>query len=407
MRERLKAHSDFLMVLVLFIAFRLMALLLTSPGSFLTRGYTDFTYYYEMATLSAQGQLPFVNFWFEYPPVFAYLAIGIYQLTRLAGEQFAYFERLLALVFLPFEVLVLVNVYRIACRVYDQTTALRATWMYALCFLPLFFWRYSFDVMVAGLTLQALAWWLTNRTALSATTLALAIATKFSPVFLLGAVWRFATNFKAAIWYTLITTVMITLIFLPFLLASWDYTLASFRSLVGVSSWETIWALLDGNISYGDVGGLARHFDLAQAGVPLQNPPRLPMWATAIPFVVLFLFIATRPLDRTHPRQRLVFSGIMLMLFHLWSKGWSPQWITLVLPFIVLLYPNWRGVLLTLTLSFATLLDWPLAYAMGSPFVYIVGVLIRTALFALIGIDLYQQLYGNAPSSNSRVVQDA
>jgi hypothetical protein len=182
------------------------------------------------------------------------------------------------------------------------------------------------------------------------------------------------------------------LIFLPFLIASPTFTIASLQSLMSVSSWETIWALIDGNIGYGDVGALPRHFDLSLASVPMHNPPVVSPWIAILVFGVLFLFVYSRPVDRTNPRHLLVFTGVILMLFHLWSKGWSPQWVTLVLPFLLLLYPNWRGVLLSLILSLASLLDWPLAFAMGSSLIYAIGVLTRASLFVLIGVDLYLEL---------------
>ncbi len=389
MRAQLKTHSEFLMVFVLFVAFRLMMVLLFTPASFLTRGYTDFMYYYDMAALSAQGFFPHVHFWFEYPPVFPYLAIAVYQATHAANEGMAYFSRMLALVLLPFDMSIVINLYRIARRLYDPAVAVRLAWVYAMLLLPIFFWQYSFDTMVAALTLQAFYWLLTQHRVASAVMLAVAIATKFSPAFLIGTAWRFAPGWRSAAIYTGIVIGGVVLIFAPFAMSSPAYTLASFQSLISVSAWDTVWALLDGNINYGDVGGLPRHFDLALAGVPLHNPSSLPMWGTLIPFAAIFFFILTRRWERANPRHFMIFTGITLMLFHLWSKGWSPQWITLLLPFILLFYPNWRGVLLAIVFSFGALLDWPLAFAMASPPLYILGVFVRTGLFILIGLDLY------------------
>ena len=392
MRARLSAHSDFLMVLVLFVSFRLMILLLFTPASFLTRGYTDHIYYFDMAALSDQSHFPFIDYWFEYPPVFTYLAIGIYRLTRMVNEYFAYFSRALALALLPFEMLVLTNLYRIGRRLYDMAMAVRIAWVYTALVLPMFFWLYSFDTMVAALVLQTVYWLLVGRRSASAIVLGIAIATKFTPAFVLSTAWRFACNVRQAVGYTVAVVIVAGLIFLPFLIASPTFTIASLQSLMSVSSWETIWALIDGNIGYGDVGALPRHFDLSLASVPMHNPPVVSPWIAILVFGVLFLFVYSRPVDRTNPRHLLVFTGVILMLFHLWSKGWSPQWVTLVLPFLLLLYPNWRGVLLSLILSLASLLDWPLAFAMGSSLIYAIGVLTRASLFVLIGVDLYLEL---------------
>jgi hypothetical protein len=400
MRDKLSAHSDFLMVLMLFVSFRLLLLLLFTPASFFTSGFMSHAYYYEVAALSDQGHLPFIDFWFEYPPVFSYLVIGIYKLTRLVGEGFPYFSRLLSFVFLPMEMLTLINLYRIGMRLYGQTAAVRLAWIYSALLLPVYYWQHSFDTMVTALTLQSLYWLMVRRRDASAVTLGIAIATKFTPFILLAAAWRFAPHVRQAIIYTVIVGVVVAIIFMPFLLLSPSFTIASFQSLVAVSSWETIWALIDGNIVYGDVGTLQRHFDLTQAAIPVYNPPIVP-WVITIPlFGLLFLFVYLRHVDRANLRQQIVFVGITMMLFLLWSKGWGPEWATWVIPFLLLLYPNWRGILCVLLLSFTSMLDWPISLAVRNQWLYVVGVLTRTALFAGIAIDLYLELTRSKPTAH-------
>lgn len=390
-REQATAHSEFLVVLALFVSYRLMMLLFFSPTSFLTGHYTDYLYYYEVASLSSQGHFPFIDFWFEYPPAFTYLMIGVYQWTRGVND-YDYFARALSLVMLPFESLVLINLYRIGRRLSGPVVAVRLAWIYSALLLPVFFWQYSFDSMVAALVLQSLYWMMSAQNTASAITLAVAIATKFSPAFLIGTAWRFAGDVWGAVRYTFIVAVGVAMIFLPFILISPAYTMASFQSLIGVSSWETVWAIIDGNKSNGNVGPLSRHFDLSAAAVPTANPQLLPMWVTLIPFALIFLFVFTRRLDRTNPRHMIIFTGITLTLFHVWSKGWSPQWVTLLLPFLLLFYPNVRGVLYCLAFSLVTFLDWPLSFAVNSEPLAIIAILIRTGLLATVGIELYREL---------------
>jgi hypothetical protein len=403
-RARLIGHSDFLMVLTLFIAFRLLMLVWFSPFSFFTSGYLGHAYYYDMAKYSDQGQYPFINFWFEYPPIFPYLAIAVYKLTALGKESFEYFNRVLTLAVLPFDILTLTNLYRIARRVYGTATAVRVSWIYALLLLPAYYWWHGPDPILVALTLQSLYWLLTRQNVKSAAALALAIATKFTPVFLMGAALRFVSGWRQALVYAAIVGGIVSLIFLPFFILSPTYTIASFQSLVSVSSWETIWALIDGNLTYGNVGLMPRHFDPAMAAVPIYNPSVVPGWLTLLVFGVLFLFVFSRKVDRANPRQLLVFTGIVLMLFLLWSKGWSPQWATLVIPIWLLVYPNWRGLLLTLVLTFVGLLDWPLTLSVNNPALYVMGVLGRAALFVLVAIDLYIELTQRAPASGVETV---
>ncbi len=391
MRLALKAHSEFYMVLGLFIAWRLMSLLLMTPSSPFTASHSDYQYYYEVGKLTGAGYYPYINYWFEYPPVFTYIAIGVYKLTEWAHRDYAYFSQILALTLLPFEVLTLTCLYLIARRLYNLVTAVRLCWIYSALLLPAFFWQYSFDTMVAGLTLLAFYFLLSEKRNASAIVLGFAIGTKLVPAFLLGTVWRFALKWRQALIYTGIVVGTVALIFGYFFWRSPVFTLASFESLMTVSSWETIWALLDGNYAYGDVGVLARHLDPAQALIPLYNGPTVPGWLTALIFGGIFLYLYSRPFDRKNPRHLLLFTGMTLMLFHLWSKGWSPQWITLLLPFLLLLYPNGRGVLFVLVLSFVNLLDWPLAFAFQNNLLYVFGIVMRTLLFILILLDLYSR----------------
>lgn len=385
------AHSDFVIVLTLFVTARVMLAFLFNPYSFFTSGFLGHTYYYEMAAYSARGQFPYVHFWFEYPPVFPYLAIAIYQWTNLLGAGFEYFNRALAFAKLPFECLTLINLYRIARWAFYDAAAVRVSWVYALLIIPAYYWWHSPDPILVALTLQSLYWFTQGKPYASAIALGLAVATKFTPVFLLATVWRFARDRRIAIISTLLTVGLVAGIFAPFLILSPTFTLASLQSLIAVSSWETIWALLDGNLGYGNVGAWADHFDAARAGVPIYNPVTVPLWLTLGLVGLLFIFVYTRKWNLSQPRHWLAFSGIMLMLFLLWSKGWSPQWATLVIPFFLLLYPDLRGMLLALVLSAVGLLDWPMTLNLDNPAIYALGVLLRTGIFAGVAIALYRE----------------
>ncbi|MBI5651727.1 MAG: hypothetical protein HZC40_14980 [Chloroflexi bacterium] len=382
------------MVLTLFSAFRLLMLVWFSPESIFTGGFLGHEYYYDMARYSDQGLYPFVHFWFEYPPIFPYLAIAVYKFTQLelGAPSFEYFNRVLTFVLLPFDILTLVNLYRIAHRLYGTRLAVRASWIYALLLLPAYYWWHGPDPILVALTWQSFYWLLAGRNGAAAFALAIAIATKFTPAFLAGTAFRFIATRQQLFLFTAILGAIVILIFGAFFIQSPVFTLASFQVLVSVSSWETIWAVIDGNFSYGNVGLMPRHFDPAMAAVPIYNPSAVPGWLTLLFFGALFLIVFTRPIDRANPRQMLVFTGIGLMLFLLWSKGWSPQWATLVIPLFLLCYPNWRGLLLSLVLTFVGLLDSLITLSHNNPGVYMLGVIGRTGVFIFVALDLYAEL---------------
>jgi len=56
-------------LVVLAVGFRLTGLFLIRYGG-TAPDFSDFLYYHELAGLAAQGFLPDIHFWVEYPPLF-------------------------------------------------------------------------------------------------------------------------------------------------------------------------------------------------------------------------------------------------------------------------------------------------------------------------------------------------
>ncbi|MFB0546588.1 MAG: hypothetical protein ACETWB_06735, partial [Anaerolineae bacterium] len=104
-------HHDFILLLVLFATFRLLATLFFRPGGFI-RDYSEYIPYLGGAGLSDRGLYPFVNYWWEYPPLFPWLAVAIYRLSAVIPpwleEPRLWFNALLGLALLVFEVVAFV-----------------------------------------------------------------------------------------------------------------------------------------------------------------------------------------------------------------------------------------------------------------------------------------------------------
>ena len=111
LRLALGEHREFLLILGLFLAFRLMFVLVVRPGGYLGV-MTTFHYYHLLQSLSNQGYLPLVDFWVEYPPLAPWLLLAVYRLSLLIpawtepgtwylillGATFALFEAGLSLI---------------------------------------------------------------------------------------------------------------------------------------------------------------------------------------------------------------------------------------------------------------------------------------------------------------------
>jgi hypothetical protein len=152
----------------------------------------------------------------------------------------------------------------------------------------------------------------------------------------------------------------ITIIFWLFLyVLSPDLTLKSIQTQPSRSSWQTLWALIDGNMVTGAYIPLEARFDPLFTNLISGNPAVIPSWIPFLIFVGIGLFLMDRIKLLTY-QNLLSFSGITWILFFLWSPGWSPQWILYLIPIILLSMPIYKGFLISFLLSLLTLIEWPI-----------------------------------------------
>ena len=411
------AGREFALILVLFIAFRAMALLAFRPGGQVL-DHSDFYWYREFAQLTRQGYTPYINLWTTYPPLFPFLMIGLWKISALLPPwEFPnlWFSLLLGGIFLLFEAGILVLIYAIAGRLGDQRTALRSAWFYAILFTPVYTligWFESYPLFFFLLSLYLL---LRGRPLWSALTTGIGFMIKLIPLILLpvGAQiasakcqtsngegpavrrklffsirffgWSF--NICDLVFYYLgVVGLTVFVIGLPFYLLNprlvWGPLVIS-----GVREpWETVWALFEGKSDYGIIPLDMRNIAWDSATGPGSSLPWI--WIT-LAFGLIYLFAYTRPFDWKAPRNIVAFTGFTVMLFLLYSKGYSPQWLGWVLIFVALLLPNLRGAFYAVVTSLLNLLEanvffiivpeeyWLLATTVG----------LRTLIFLLLTVE--------------------
>jgi hypothetical protein len=362
--------------------------------------YGDYQHYFNVASLSRvggcstftateQGCFPFIDYWYEFPPIFAYLNIAIYQ---LASQQLKNYIFLLGSVLLLVECANLYLLYRLAFILFGRGRAINVAWIYTALFIPIFFWLGNFDALTTFFILLGLYSIITNKKVVLALALGLGAMIKFIPAMLIATVGR-AIGLKQALIYAGATLVISLVIFGPFAIISPRLTLASLGAQAGKSSYQTVWALVDGNNTTGNFGPLADHFDATKAGEPTHNSARIPRWLTLIPFILLGLYLYTRPVSLPDPRlDAVVFTALAFVIFFLWSQGWSPQWQTFLIPLLLLALPEKRAVLFIIVLGFVNFLEWPVILSRGLNDFLPVTILIRTLILILLAIELYQKL---------------
>jgi len=374
--------------------------------------YGDFEHFFNLASLTKMGFYPFLDYWYEYPPLFPIVSITVYKLTAGINNIQHTYTYALALVMLAFDVGNLILLFRLAARLWNERIANLLGWVYLVLPVGLIYtWR-NFDSMTAFWMLLALDWLLSGKEKRSGLALGLGVMTKIMPALLLPAIWAFRPT-KTALRVTLITLAVAVLIFGPLIAASPEFGTASLKAQMAKSSWQTIWAIIDGNLSTGNVGPDIEHFDSSLATKLQGNPEQISSWLTLIPFagVGLYLFLLAyrrKPkkvtnLDQQTARSMVSFILLTFIIFMLWSKGWSPQWQMLFIPLVLLVFPNRNGILWCVLFGLVNFLEWPALLSRGLSQWLWTTVSVRTIMLAAIAVPLVQSILSSRQSPQEQV----
>jgi hypothetical protein len=398
--------ADFRLLLILFVSFRLLLLMAYQPivtNSGGERGITvggDYFTYYQIAGLSDTVGVPFQDWWSEFPPVWSFATVGLYQLSGGERGNYSSFAMLLSVIGIAFDVGNLILLRKIGTHLHGASTGIALCWIYAVTLAPLVFTFWNFEPVVACFLLFGLWWLLTNRDNRSAVVVAVGALTKFTPALLLAAVWRFRER-NRALRYTAIVVGIFAAVYVPLFAQNAAMTLPSLTAQFNKASYQTVWALIDGNYRTGNFGPLADRTDPALANVVQGQPARVPGWlrlgiAAAIG---LWIFVRAKRLD---DKGLVAFVAITLLIFFLQAQGWSPQWLVQIIPLVLLCFPTRDGVMVIVLLSLVTFAEYPFLFirtgdtggeitgALIPPFVIL--VLVRTGILAGLCVALYRRL---------------
>ena len=396
---------DFWGMLALFVTFRLFTLFLLRPGGFI-RDWSDFDTYFGIASLSDYSLYPFLNFWLEWPPLVPWLAVGAYKLALLLppwpDDARLWFILILGSSFVLFEIGNFILIYRLARRLWqDPATVSRTLWIYIGLFPPVYAMLGFFDGVALFFILLALELLLNDQRFPSAIAVGVGFMVKIIPVVMLPVALRRIwyrhqdNNQEAGIeagLYGVVFGLSILALLAPFLLLGPEWVLASARSMLGRSSWETVWAIAEGYYGFGQVAG--DRLNPAETSFAIHSGWSAAVWwLITLIFAGIYGYIFTRPANYDQPRNLVAFGGLTVAIFMLYSKGYSPQFLVYLLPFILLLLPDGRGLTYMLTLTGLNVLEQPVYFVLipGATwllaFIVIVRFLITIALvieFALV-----------------------
>lgn len=374
--------SEVINRLGLFVVAR-MILYLTLPLEGL-HGYGDFVTFFRVTQIPGW---PFLNYWVEFPPVFPFLSE---ILMRISGAQQHIYTYLLLFVLLAADAGNLYFFQRLAKRLWNEEESRFRIDFYLVILIALPYSWWYFDPLAVLFLLAGISFAVENRTTRAGVMLGLGALVKFFPLLGLAALWNWRKPGRM-----LKTAAIAAGIFLVVIAVLWLisplFTKASLQSQGSKGSWETVWALVDGNYSTGNFGSLVDRLDARLATRPVGNPPRISPWVSLPIFVFIGLFLLIK--TNTSAPKPVAAVGLAFSLFFLWSQGWSVQWVLFLIPIILLGLETRLAGLLTVSFIMVNVLEWPLLLSRGLFDLLPITVLLRTVLLFLSAWLFGRQLF--------------
>lgn len=401
---------DFHVLILLFLCFRFIMFiayppLATDHGETGIGAAGDRLFHFRMAQFADEGRLPFRDWWSEFPPIWPALSTAVYLLLG-ANANYSNWALVVGMLMLAFELGNLLLVRAIGSHLYGESTGTDLAWVYAISIAPAIFMWWNFDSMMNFFFMLAVYSLIKRRETRAALAIAFGILVKFVPALIFGAVLRFRppTDFIRSV---TIAAALVVMVYLPPFAVNRQLTAISLRAQAEKPSSQTVWALLDGNYETGTIAAAEdRLKPPASFETANRNPARIPNWirlaiAAGIGLLVL---ISTK---RHDSRGLIAFAGLTLLIFYLQAGAWSAQWVTLIIPLTLLVYPDIRGVLTTVVLTALAFAEYPVLWSrtgdldppgqMGGEWFlpWVLIVLLRTGLLALLAVAFYKVLRDN------------
>ncbi len=371
-RQRLQSHHDFLLLLVTFVTFRLASVWFMRPGGYI-RDYSDLIYYRSRASWQDFGFLPYRDYWSEYPPLFAWFSVWIDRIARLfpvwEDDRFWY-AAFFGAAMVAAEAITFTCLYLLARRLYGER-GLRVAWLYAGLFLPVYMLAGWYDALPVMTIILALTILLTVRSgwgmALAGLVAGIGGLLKLVPLAILAVTPLVTRRWRDIALAVLVAAAVVAGVYAFAYSTGPTMTLASLRSLTERTGWSTLYALADGFLRLGKVVG--DPFDpLSEVGQYDPQVPQRLIWLGWIVLGVTMLYVARRRQQPPQDDWRVIaFAALTYTILLLAYPAWNPQYALYLLPFLVLIWPNARGLTYALVLSGFVLLEHPVYFNLVGP----------------------------------------
>jgi len=383
------------------------------------------TFYFPFAWLQGRGVFPFLHYWFEHPPLLAYLVVALRYLSlALCGAGDVAWERLCLVrttqvASVVWELASLHLLYAMAKVLRGPKAATRACWVYVALFSTGFVSLSFLETFPVFLMLASLYLAFYSKPAWSALVLAGGFMAKMLPVGILPAILKCDARWRWRFLSLVVFLGGVAAVAAPFLGAGRRWLLLSFECAAKRPPWTTAWALLDRRYDFGYVGpgakdqtpdffaersgfGVVPWAREVLEGVPREvfGPPgmnRLVFYHIAAHFATNLAFLDSRPRtgetflwvyggvgvalgvfylltfarmpSALPPRRRLFLGAFTMFLVFFYAKGWSPQFVLYLVPLLLIAFPLGEGGLWSLAFTILVFLEMPVwvVYVHGRP----------------------------------------
>ncbi len=388
------------LVFAQFVLLRLGLALLWRPIGLFERG-SDVGAYEQRARLALQGLQPYLDYWVEYPPLFPWIASGMKLLSVPLGGDEPAFQVLFSLLMVAFEAGILWLIHAIAVRVWDGPRGLVTAAGYAALFYPIYIANRHFESIAGFFLLLGVYLVIRERRHTAALAIALGMLTKLFPVAVLPALLA-GQPWPARARLVGLTVMAVVGALAPLAVAGREFFVASFQNMLMRPGWETVWALADGYFGF---GWIHRYRQAPHTALEFNYTPDLPAaawWGAATVVAALYALLALRRTPVT-PAGVVWTTGLALAAFALYLRGWSPQFMVWLLPFVLLAYPGGRGFLLATGLSGLALLEYPVYFVLWSDHQWALWIVVvaRTVAILALGAVFARRLWHEGRSARA------
>ncbi len=405
-RAGLAAPGSFSLIVIAYLALRLTVLLAFEP-SFRVDPWPAYLDAYKLALDTDRGNWPYLQLWYEYPPAFPWLSAGVYQAVATFGVNLERYYFGITLALLPFGIASLALIYRIATLAWNRERAIFVAWAYVVLVAPIYEWVRTFNSMGIFFLLLAVYLALNRHRHTAALSAMLGVMVKIIPVSAMILLLSHADSLRQRIRLLAVAALTLAAGYLPFLWFGTEATIASLKNMMARPPWATVWALLEGNLNAGWVNP---HRLNPEQATEFPFVSRMPEYFSLVPLVLLaacyaYLLLRGRFSPRPVDQVRLAF--LAALLFVIFLKGWSPSFVTWLLPFLLLVYPTGKGLILAISIGAMELFERPLGLSFGLPTWYTYSVIIfRTAILIALAADMFRSLrHGRRPELTAAVAR--